>query len=349
MWAADKGGTLSQADPYQALVRVTGQGEAERTAALRAALTEIITHLSGRTVTAARGQRAEDMVSRYRYEPAAAGYQLVIDFDPASIDRLIPGRRIAARMESRSSAVVWLVVQGADGTARLTGSDGPSPYQQPIQDEAQHLGVSLVWPIMDLLETTLYPPQTTSELVDTLRKASRSYLVEAVWIGILNPLTKEVLVTSATPKEGATTAIHWILSRGSTTEEWDVAGETRNAVLATSVDRLAERLAVSGSPPNETPATQQSVVSVVASGVTSLESYAELCGRLEGLPVVARAAVTQIEPEGRITFALEPRESTGEIDSALRRTGRLVPETQGTPSAPREVALYYHWSSIPKR
>ncbi|CAK0760393.1 conserved hypothetical protein [Gammaproteobacteria bacterium] len=233
----------------------------------------------------------------------------------------------------------------ADGTTQLAGSDGPSPYQIPLQEEAKRRGVPLVWPIMDLVEASHLPlTDGKGTLPTALREASRDYPVEAVWLGRLVPP-----VTTTTEGKGVWT-VHWTLVRGSIAEQWDTTGEEPAAALVAGVDKLAERLAVGVPIPGGGPLVQRPVVQIVVEGVVSLEDYAQLRKLLESLPEVVRSWPTYLTPEGRLTFTVEPRESAVVLAVALGKTGLLLAEDPPIDlSALGDTTRYYRLPPSPRK
>ncbi|CAK0765661.1 conserved hypothetical protein [Gammaproteobacteria bacterium] len=319
LWAAQK-----VTDLYQTTISVAGQGDEERTTAFRAALTEVITRVSGRKNKAAASVHSpEDLVASYRYEPGTNGLQLVVDFEPTAINRLLGKYDVPVWQGRRPSTLVWLVEQASDGTTHLVGSDGPSPYQIPLQEEAKRRGVPLVWPIMDLLDPSSLPLNEGKKgaLLAALRDASRNYPVDAVWVGRLAPRVATTPATTEVPEgKGALTA-HWTLIRGSAEEQWDTTGTEPAAILIAGVDKLADRLAANASTPGGGVAVQ-----VVVVGIVSLDGYAQLRTYLENLSEVARIWPTHLAAEGRVTFVVETRGSTTDLTAVLDRTGLLRAE-----------------------
>ncbi len=321
-------------DLYQATVSVTGQGIEERAAAFRTALGEVFARVAGRTVSVLPRQRVEDLVLRYRYESMATGYRLVIDFEPAGVDHLINRRGVSPWSGSRPSTLVWLLVTGEDGVAQLANSDGPSPYQAPLQEEANRRAIPLVWPMLDWLETSLSLAKGQGALIETLRQASAGYAVEAFWIGVL------------TKTQGnAPWTVRWTLVRGKRLERWNTVGALPEAALTMGVDQLAEHLRIGTPVSSSVPIVPKQTTHLVVTGVVSLADYAELRARLEALPSVARMVPTQLDPVGRIAFYVESSAGTA-LSADLPRVDRLLPEKTAQDS--EDTTQYYHWSPLPK-
>jgi hypothetical protein len=347
VWASGLWAAQEVANLYQARVSVTGQGDEERASAFRSALIEVMARVSGRTATVTR--RAEDLVTRYHYTSDVDGLHLVVDFDPAAVDRLLAQHRVPVWGARRPSTLVWVVVQEKDGTSHLAGSEGPSPYQVPLQREAARRGLLLVWPLLDLVESLPTvegdKPEGAKRVVAALRVASQSYPVEAVLIGRLTSTPHKAISTAplATENaEGEDWMVRWTLLRGRAEDRWETTGVDPTAVLIAGVDGLAERLAAGTPASNGGPAVQTAVIQVVVMGADSLGNYARVRTYLEGLTEVAQVWPVRLDPEGRLTFAVEPRVSATELAGTLGRGGLLQAEEVPLDlSALGDSTLYY--------
>ncbi|HEU4855696.1 MAG TPA: DUF2066 domain-containing protein [Rhodanobacteraceae bacterium] len=83
--------TVAPANPYSATVPVAGTSDAQRSAAIAAALTQVLQQVSpGFTPSADMLANASGYVRNYHYRRAAsgAGLELQVDFDPGSVGRL---------------------------------------------------------------------------------------------------------------------------------------------------------------------------------------------------------------------------------------------------------------------
>jgi hypothetical protein len=339
IWGHVAWATQEVANLYQASVLVEDHSPEERAKAFHSALLEVVGRVSGRK-TKINSIRAEDLVARYHYEQLKNdSLRLVANFDPEAINRLLRKRKIPVWDAHRPSTLVWLVIRAEDGSYRLAGGDGPSLYQAPIQKEAKRHGLPLVWPIMDLMENAqMSMPKNKNRLVATLREASRDYPVEAVWIGRLTPML------SVPSLEGKKTWMaHWILLHGSEEEQWKTSGTEPATALMAGVRNLAERLASGDvSLSGEEPRTKRQIVKIVVEGVVSLESYAQLYSLLENQEEVAKAWLTDLNPEGRMVFSVESRGNITDLITALSQTGvLLVDKSPIDLSVSGDSALYY--------
>ncbi|HEU0277169.1 MAG TPA: DUF2066 domain-containing protein, partial [Rhodanobacteraceae bacterium] len=81
-----------QANPYSATVPVAGTSDAQRSAAIAAALTQVLQQVSPGFVAAPDVlAQAPGYVRDFHYQRAAtgAGLQLQVDFDPGAVGRLV--------------------------------------------------------------------------------------------------------------------------------------------------------------------------------------------------------------------------------------------------------------------
>lgn len=119
------------ASPYSATVPVAGTSDAQRSAAIAAALTQVLQQASpGFTPSADTLANASGYVRNFHYRRAAsgAGLEMQVDFDPGAVSRLVaqgggsaasPAGAMGAATASGGGAA-----PGAAGTASATPSSG---------------------------------------------------------------------------------------------------------------------------------------------------------------------------------------------------------------------------------
>ncbi|CAK0741284.1 conserved hypothetical protein [Gammaproteobacteria bacterium] len=331
-------------DLYQASIPVTGQGEEERTTAFRSALADVISRVSSRKIQLP-SISAEELAVRYHYEPATNGLYFIVNFEPEAINRLVGKHEAIVWGKRRPSTLVWLTLQEQDGSNWIAGNNGPSPYQVPLQEQAQRRGVPLVWPIMDFLKNAELPlPGNNKKLIATLRDESRDYPVDAIWIGSLTSRPQKPSGSTTTAEGSKIWTVHWTLLRVNTEEQWNTSGAEPATALMAGVDKLAERLTIKIPSATGAALVQHPLVRVVVTEVVSLEYYAQLRVLIENLPEVLRIWPSHLDPEGRLTFAVEPKENSAVLATALSRTGVLFidePESSTDRPTREDSTLYY--------
>ncbi len=119
----------ASASPYSATVPVAGTSDAQRNAAIDAALTEVLQQVSpGFVVSPDVLAQASGYVRDFRYSRAASGngLQLQVDFDPGAVNRLIAahpaGTALAGTAPAGGSSAA-AAVQGGSGKLWVDGID----------------------------------------------------------------------------------------------------------------------------------------------------------------------------------------------------------------------------------
>lgn len=111
------------ASPYSATVPVAGTSDAQRSAAIAAALTQVLQQASpGFTPSADTLANASGYVRNYHYRRAAsgAGLELQVDFDPGAVGRLVAQGGATAAAPGAAAA-------SGSGTGATAGGAGASP------------------------------------------------------------------------------------------------------------------------------------------------------------------------------------------------------------------------------
>lgn len=118
------------ANPYSATVPVAGTSDAQRNAAIAAALTQVLQQVSpGFAASPDVLAQASGYVRNFRYSRAASGngLQLQVDFDPGAVGRLIAanpdGNTIAGGATPASGASAAAPARGGTGTLWVDGID----------------------------------------------------------------------------------------------------------------------------------------------------------------------------------------------------------------------------------
>lgn len=123
------------ASPYSATVPVAGTSDAQRNAAIAAALTEVLQQVSpGFAASPDVLAQASGYVRNFRYSRAASGngLQLQVDFDPGAVGRLIAanpaGGALAGTAPAAGSSAAPAAAQGGSGTIWVDGIDNSHAF-----------------------------------------------------------------------------------------------------------------------------------------------------------------------------------------------------------------------------
>lgn len=122
------------ANPYSATVPVAGTSDAQRDAAIAAALTQVLQQVSpGFVASPDVLAQASGYVRNFRYSRAASGngLQLQVDFDPGAVSRLIaanPGGTAVAGASPATGSTAAAPAQGGSGTLWVDGIDNSHAF-----------------------------------------------------------------------------------------------------------------------------------------------------------------------------------------------------------------------------
>lgn len=146
------------ANPYTATVPVAGTSDAQRSAAIAAALTQVLQQTSpGFVPDAGTLAKASGYVRNYHYQRAAAGagLQLQVEFDPRAVGRLVaqggtPGSAGAAAATptatptTAAAPAATAATTTASAVTPTSGTAQPSPATASVPAAATS-GTGMVW------------------------------------------------------------------------------------------------------------------------------------------------------------------------------------------------------------
>ena len=125
---------VAPANSYSATVPVAGTSDAQRNAAIAAALTEVLQQVSpGFAASPDVLAQASGYVRNFRYSRPASGngLQLQVDFDPGAVSRLIaanPGGVAVAGAAPAAGSSAAAAAQGGSGTLWVDGIDNSHAF-----------------------------------------------------------------------------------------------------------------------------------------------------------------------------------------------------------------------------
>lgn len=127
--AAPPASAPAPASPYSATVPVAGTSDAQRAAAISAALAEVLQAVSpGFAAPPATLAAASTYVRRYRYQraPSGTGLVLTVDFDPGAVGRLVNAAAGGATPAAAVAVGAAPAAAGSAGPAATVASGGPA-------------------------------------------------------------------------------------------------------------------------------------------------------------------------------------------------------------------------------
>lgn len=181
---------------YRAGVPVTGQGNDEREAAIKRALSEVLVKVTGqRSTLSNKGviqslKNASALVRSFGYErrDTGSGQQLFLQvrFNEAAVNRLLRENDLGIWGSNRPDTIVWLAIE-KQGGRQVLREEADSPLVSDLEHVMAARSLPLTLPLMDFEDNAAISDVDVWGLFsDKLGQASRRYGSEAVLGGRLS-------------------------------------------------------------------------------------------------------------------------------------------------------------------
>ncbi len=314
---------------YEGEVPVASQSEADRLAALPAALAQVLSKVGGSSAPQAATQDAAGLLQQYRYRQEMATVDgvarmrlhLIARFDRNGVQRLLDASGGTVWPAQRPQPVLWLAIDDGSG-ARIVSQDA-APAVAPLTSRAVQRGLRVRLPSYDDQDRRIVIPRDI-------------------------PSGETYSVDTATQRYGGPALIGWLRrGEGGWVADWRLRdGEAdiarwRNqdaqaaVVLAAGADGAADalaqrysRMALSG------PAGRYRVV---VQGLTGATDYARVMDALKRQPIVREIAPASLAGE-RLELELELSAGVEGLARLLRGSG-LESVSVGDAATPSVFAL----------
>ena len=293
---------------YEAEVPVTGQSAAERAAASRTALEDVLVKVSGNADVARLPQlepllsQAGQWVQRYQYRSAppaadaAAPSQLLWEsFDRETINQRLYDAGVSVWGVNRPATLLWLAIEDG-GDRYLVGGDNRPDVQAEVSAQARRRGLPLNLPLLDLQDQgALAAADVWGDFADEIFKASDRYQPDAILVG-------RVYAVAADQWQS-----HWTLYHRGSVDTWESSQGPQDSAIAAGIAgataQFAKRYALELTPGNG------NTVLMSVENITSLADYARVTHYLQSLDPVADVQVERIEGS-EINFRVKIRGPT---------------------------------------
>lgn len=331
--------------PYEGEARVASQEEADRLAALPAALAQVFIKRTGDRgaaddprLAAALAQAGAWMVQyRYRLDSATVGglpeqrTTLIARFDAAAVDRALADASRQIWPEPRPEPVVWLAIDDGRG-ARLLGA-GQAQAVSALTARARQRGLRLTYPLLDLEDQGRIDAQRVWNFdLAAAQQASLRYQSGAVLVGRLFRQDTQWVAEWRVLQDGALLAQERVLDPDSANALAAGADLAARALAAHFASELA-----SAGPPGR--------YAVRVAGIRSAEDYARLMGQLRRMSVVRSIEVTAAEGDA-LRLSLDLAAGIAGFARSARGLGLLADE-----EAPRSASVLpdeaHHFRLLP--
>jgi hypothetical protein len=283
---------------YEAEIPVTDQSVGSRKTAIRAALRIVLVKLTGDRNAPERAAldsvmaQAERYALQFRYRddlsrPEQQAMKLWVQFDENALNEIMRDYGIPLWGKERPSTLVWLASHGSAGR-QLVNIEDSSGYLGILEKRAQLRGVSLIFPLLDLEDSShLKASDIWGGFSEPVTSASERYHADTILAGSIEQVIPSVWEA------------RWTVYIDGQATNWVTQGDLPDVVLDEGIDGLidilASRFASSGGD------MQENMVDISVSDIFNLDQYARTLKYLESLNSVTEVNVKRVE-SGKVTF-----------------------------------------------
>ncbi len=314
---------------FEAEVTVSDQTTAQRNAALKTALGEVLVRVTGQTGVLEQPavqpmlENPERLVQQYRYftepdqEPPLL--KLWVRFDGDVIRQTLQQQGLAYWGGERPDTLVWLAVED-QGRRYVVSADDDSDVHRQIAAAARARGVPVLFPLMDLEDQArVRYADIWGGFFDKVAAASQRYKTPVILIGRLNRM----------PSGGW--ASRWQLDMGGRTRTWSDSHPRLDVLAKQGIDDLAE---VQASQLAVNTRAAGSTVTISVSDIETLDGYARTGNYLSSLSSVRDVEVAEVRP-GSVQYTLQLNGSMQDLNRTIAIGTVLAPSADGVPGSYR--------------
>ena len=290
LWmVAPLAGAVVSQQLFESEVVVQSQAPAERSAAMKSALEEVLVRVAGQDSVLTTGpamallQKPARLVQQYRYftvpdsEPPIL--KLWVRFDGDAIRQSLQQQGLAYWGAERPDTLLWLAVEDR-GKRYVVSADDNSDVHEQIVQVAKQRGVPILFPLMDLEDQSQARfSDIWGGFFEHVLNASARYNPQAVLIGRLNRSTS-----------GGWSA-RWYMDVAGRTASWSDSRQQLAALLQQGMDDTADQLASRFAVASQ---GDSNAVRISVDGVRTLAAYARINEYLNSLTSVMDLQVEQL-------------------------------------------------------
>lgn len=281
---------------YQAAAPVSDESAAKRKPAIKQALIQVLIKLTGdRNIAKSGGisgllERPDRFVQQFRYqqiqktdeqgmETGEVIKELLVQFDEASLNNAMRNYGLMIWGKERPSILVWLAYENNNFRQLVSFEESPE-YISMLDQHAAARGVSLLFPLLDLEDTTrMNASDVWAGFEEPILNASGRYESDVVLTGKL---------VQATP---ALWESQWTLYNNGVKVSWISQGEIAEIALEEGINELVDRLAseyvnsVSGG---------TEILELSVFEIKTVDDYAKTLSYLQSIQAVSEVQVKQV-------------------------------------------------------
>ena len=294
---------------YEAEKIVPNQSSEARAEAMKNALVDVLTKVSGKPGLAAAPEiapeleKARNYIQQYRYRKipeksflnteATVGSQILwLRFDERAVNKLLQKNNLPVWGRTRPQTLVWLAVE-QEGSRYVVGSNAQEETRFALESAANRRGISMLLPLMDLEDqqkVTFADVWTNNQ--EPVFSASQRYQADAILIGQISLLANDSW-------QG-----RWILYEGGQGLSWNAqspyVSELLDGGISGTLEILGSRYAQVYD--NTTPGS----FDIAIIDLNSLDQFAKVSKYLESLEQVKGLYPTHID-HNSVTYRLDIR------------------------------------------
>lgn len=313
--------------PGQIEVPVADESPAARPPAVAEAISALLVRLTGRAdvVDLPVGERIRADASSYlqgfsyRQGPAASGQTdadrteqtwLNTRFDASRLRDILVRRGVEVWPERAPRLLVWMVIeQGAQ--RRFSNADMDAAVQRALREQAQALGVQVLFPLFDLEDLrALRPADVAAGFAQPIQAASARYAPDHIMsVRISDPNAERV-------------AGRWMLmSDERVLQRWRSSTQALDATVAQSMQRVVAQLRQDLAYLPDLFASGR--LQIVVAGIDGLMTHDRIAQRLEALAGVERVTTLAIEGDA-VRYGLAITTPEAGVREAIEADSRLL-------------------------
>jgi len=294
---------------YEAEKIVPNQSSDARAEAMKSALVDVLTKVSGKPGLAAAPEiapeleKARNYIQQYRYRKipeksflntdAAVGSQILwLRFDERAVNKLLQKNNLPVWGRTRPQTLVWLGVE-QEGGRYVVGSNSQEEARYALENAAKRRGISVLLPLMDLEDqqkVTFADVWTNNQ--EPIFLASRRYQADAILVGQMSLLAND------------TWQGRWVLYEGGQGLSWNAQASYVTELLDGGISGTLEILGSRYAQVYDNSSPGSFDIAII--DLKTLDQFAKVSKYLESLEQVKGLYPTHID-NNSVTYRLDIR------------------------------------------
>jgi hypothetical protein len=319
---------------YFSSTPVPSQSAEDRAKAEPQALGQVLVKVSGNTQLLDDPkikdslEKADSLMQEFSYSPSPGTpetpYLLRIRFDKAGVNRILRNVDVPTWGQNRPLTLAWIEYEVPNQPAVIIDSDSSSEIQNLFKTQAEHRGLPIILPMMDMQDLSLVNINDVVTMsLPVLQGASKRYKSDAILIARVFKNQNDFSIQAKMLTHGD----QW---------EWTIHGKTLSDVTSTLMNNITDALA--GRYATVVTNAVQSSVTLKITGVSQPNDFGDLMEYITHLTPVADVEPVRVMGDG-VILKISLRGSKNTFIQALSAADKLqsVGSTEGD-------VLDYQWS-----